>query len=133
MPVIDFYSTKGSPANAKLAAGYLASLDSDTHAPTAPKPAARALATLGRSRNRICHFFCRGETSMSDPAEELRQFQIQEVMTGYWRIVFSNPPINLLNSRTVIELAKLVSRIECAQDLRVVVFASDHPDFFMAR
>jgi enoyl-CoA hydratase/carnithine racemase len=64
---------------------------------------------------------------------ELVQFTIEERAAGYWRIVFSNPPVNLLNSTTVLELAEIVRRIEEAQDLRVVVFASEHPDFFMAR
>src|SRR5437879_8751912 len=65
--------------------------------------------------------------------DELVQFTIEERAPGYWRIVFSNPPINLLNSTTVIELDAIVSRIEAAEDLRVVVFASAHRDFFMAR
>jgi enoyl-CoA hydratase/carnithine racemase len=47
--------------------------------------------------------------------------------------VFSNPPINLLNSTTVLELGEIVGRMEEAEDLRVVVFASAHPDFYMAR
>jgi enoyl-CoA hydratase/carnithine racemase len=70
---------------------------------------------------------------MTDAPTELVQFAITEPADGYWRIVFSNPPINLLNSRTVIEVGEIVRRIEEANDLRVVVFASDHPDFFMAR
>jgi len=48
-------------------------------------------------------------------------------------VVFSNPPINLLNSTTVIEIAEIVRRIEEAQDLRVVAFASENPNFYMAR
>src|SRR5216684_6583896 len=64
---------------------------------------------------------------------EMEQFTIEEPAPGYWRIVFSNPPINLLNSTTVIELDDIVSRIEAANELRVVVFASEHPDFYMAR
>jgi enoyl-CoA hydratase/carnithine racemase len=47
--------------------------------------------------------------------------------------VFSNPPINLLNSTTVVELGAIVNRIEQTEDLRVVLFVSEHPDFFMAR
>src|SRR6266850_1083447 len=72
---------------------------------------------------------------MSTYIEEgpLTQFTIEERAAGYWRIVFSNPPINLLNSTTVLELDDIVSRIEAAEDLRVVVFASAHPDFYMAR
>jgi len=66
-------------------------------------------------------------------AGELVQFTIEEPAPGYWRIVFSNPPINLLNSTTVVELDAIVRRIEEARGLRVVVFASEHPDFYMAR
>lgn len=66
-------------------------------------------------------------------SSDLVQFTIEERTPGYWRIVFSNPPINLLNSTTVLELAEIVRRIEEAEDLGVVVFASEHPDFFMAR
>jgi enoyl-CoA hydratase/carnithine racemase len=62
----------------------------------------------------------------------LTQFSIGEPAPGYWRVVFSNPPINRLNSTTVLELGEIVRHIEEAQDLRVVVFAGDHPDFYMA-
>src|SRR5882762_4720041 len=64
---------------------------------------------------------------------DLVQFTIEERAPGYWRVEFSNPPINLLNSTTVLELAEIVSRLQAAEDLRVVVFASANPDFFMAR
>jgi hypothetical protein len=43
---------------------------------------------------------------MGDPIDwdqdTLTQFSITEPMPGYWKVVFSNPPINLLNSTTVI-------------------------------
>jgi enoyl-CoA hydratase/carnithine racemase len=71
--------------------------------------------------------------TMDSNQNMLTQFSISEPSPGYWRVVFSNPPINLLNSTTVLELGELVRRIEEAQDLRVVVFVSAHPDFYMAR
>src|SRR5256885_10859103 len=64
---------------------------------------------------------------------ELCQFTSEARPPGSGRAVFSNPPINTLNSTTVVELAEIVRRVEEAQDVRVVVFASEHPDFFMAR
>jgi enoyl-CoA hydratase/carnithine racemase len=70
---------------------------------------------------------------MSLGVSTLTQFSIEEPAPGYWKVVFSNPPINLLNSTTVLELGDLVSRIEEAADLRVVVFVSVHPEFYMAR
>jgi enoyl-CoA hydratase/carnithine racemase len=65
--------------------------------------------------------------------DQLSQFTIETPAPGYWRVLFSNPPINLLNSTTVVELGQIVGRVEEAPDLRVVVFASAHPDFYMAR
>jgi len=63
----------------------------------------------------------------------LTQFTVSTPAPGYWRVLFSNPPINLLNSTTVREISELVERIEETPDLKVVVFASEHPDFWMAR
>jgi enoyl-CoA hydratase/carnithine racemase len=70
---------------------------------------------------------------MESGQNPLTQFSISEPSPGYWKVVFSNPPINMLNSTTVLELGEIVRRIEEAQDLRVVVFASEDPDFYMAR
>jgi len=42
----------------------------------------------------------------------LSQFAVTEPTPCYWRVVYSNPPVNLLNSTTVLELAELVERID---------------------
>lgn len=53
---------------------------------------------------------------MGDPSDSdqdpLTQFSVTEPLPGYWRVVFSNPAINLLNSTTVIELGEIVRRID---------------------
>ena len=66
-------------------------------------------------------------------AEPAKQFQVNRLSAAYWRVTFSNPPINLVDPDTVVELQGLVSLIEGAPELRVVVFDSADPDFFMAR
>jgi enoyl-CoA hydratase/carnithine racemase len=63
----------------------------------------------------------------------LSQFTVAEPAPGYWRVLFSNPPLNLLNSTSVVEIAELVKAIESDANLKVVVFGSEHSDFFMAR
>jgi enoyl-CoA hydratase/carnithine racemase len=60
------------------------------------------------------------------------QFAVEEVSPTYWRVTFSNGEINLIDPDTVEQLAELVTRIEQAPDLTVVVFRSANPDFFMA-
>jgi enoyl-CoA hydratase/carnithine racemase len=60
------------------------------------------------------------------------QFRVVEVSPSYWKVTFTNGEINLIDVDTVEQLADLVSRIEQAPDLAVVVFQSSNPDFFMA-
>ena len=52
--------------------------------------------------------------------------------TGYCRVTFDHPPINTITATTVLELAELVSLIEQDPDLKVVVFDSANPDFYLA-
>lgn len=48
-----------------------------------------------------------------------------------WRVIFDNPPINLVTPEMLVELPELIDRIEAADELRVVVFESANPDFFL--
>ncbi|MFD7446802.1 enoyl-CoA hydratase/isomerase family protein [Streptomyces sp. NPDC059909] len=63
---------------------------------------------------------------------DAQQFHVNEVSPSYWKVTFSNGPINLIDVDTIEQLAALVDRIEQAPDLTVVVFQSANPDFFMA-
>jgi enoyl-CoA hydratase/carnithine racemase len=51
---------------------------------------------------------------------------------GYWQVTFSHAPINTITATTVAELAELVGLIEQDPDLKVVVFTSANPNFFLA-
>ena len=42
----------------------------------------------------------------------LTQFTIAEVTPAYWRVIFSNPPINLEDPDTLLELQELVGVME---------------------
>lgn len=48
-----------------------------------------------------------------------------------WRITFDNPPINLMTPEMLVELPELISQIEAASELRVAVFESANPDYFL--
>jgi enoyl-CoA hydratase/carnithine racemase len=61
----------------------------------------------------------------------LTQFTMAEVIPGYWRVTFSNPPINLEDPETILEVQELVGQIEADDALKVVVVDSAHPDFFV--
>ncbi|SCG74849.1 enoyl-CoA hydratase/isomerase family protein [Micromonospora inositola] len=59
-------------------------------------------------------------------------FAIEVRTPGYWRVTFQHPPINTITATTVEELADLVDKIESDPDLKVVVFDSANPDFYLA-
>jgi hypothetical protein len=44
---------------------------------------------------------------MTDKAVDLKLFTIEEPVAGYWRVTYANPPINMLNSTTIVELAEI--------------------------
>ena len=60
------------------------------------------------------------------------QLRVDRRSPGYWRVTFDHPPINTITATTVAELAELVDLIEKDSDLKVVVFDSANPDFFLA-
>jgi enoyl-CoA hydratase/carnithine racemase len=69
---------------------------------------------------------------MDEQTDGAAQFSVKEVTPSYWRVTFANGPVNLLDDRTVEQLAEVVTRIEQAPELTVVVFDSANPDYFMA-
>ena len=46
------------------------------------------------------------------------------------RIVFANPPVNLIVTETVTRLDQIVRDLDHDPDIQVVVFTSGVPDFF---
>lgn len=60
------------------------------------------------------------------------QIELTEPAKGYLRAQFFNPPINLIDPDTIRELAALIDRLENDAEVKVVVFSSKDPDFFLA-
>ena len=59
-------------------------------------------------------------------------FALEVRTPAYWRVTFEHPPINTVTATTVEELANLVDKIETDPDLKVVLFDSANPDFYLA-
>jgi enoyl-CoA hydratase/carnithine racemase len=71
--------------------------------------------------------------STHDPRpESWTHLHLDRRSPAYWRVTFDHPPINTITATTVAELAELVDLIEQEPDLKVVVFDSANPDFFLA-
>jgi enoyl-CoA hydratase/carnithine racemase len=65
---------------------------------------------------------------MPDPS----QFNIDRTYPGRWTITFSSPPINIFAPTTIVELGTLITDLEADPSVKVVVFQSANPDFFVA-
>jgi enoyl-CoA hydratase/carnithine racemase len=59
------------------------------------------------------------------------QIRLTRVTPSYWRVTFHNPPFNLYGPNTMPQLDKVVTAIEKDAQVKVVVFDSDVPDFFL--
>jgi enoyl-CoA hydratase/carnithine racemase len=62
----------------------------------------------------------------------LSQFNIDRTYPGLWTITFSNPPINMFVPTTIVELGALMTDLQADPSVKVVVFQSANPDFFVA-
>jgi len=60
------------------------------------------------------------------------QLKLDRRSPAYWRVTFEHPPINTITATTVVELSELVDLIEQETELKVIVFDSANPDFFLA-
>ncbi len=60
------------------------------------------------------------------------QFIVDRTHPGRWTITFDNPPINMFTPATIDELAALMTDIEGNPSVKVVMFQSTNPDFFIA-
>ncbi|AWW36025.1 MULTISPECIES: enoyl-CoA hydratase/isomerase family protein [Streptomyces] len=55
-----------------------------------------------------------------------------EESPAYWRVLFDNPPLNVVDRAVFEGLQDLLARMDASPDLRVVVFESANPDFYLA-
>ena len=70
-----------------------------------------------------------GERTMS---KDHKRLKIEKTTPGYWKVTLNNPPINLYDPEMFAELRVLMDRIEEDKDIKVVVFDSADPDYFIS-
>jgi enoyl-CoA hydratase/carnithine racemase len=51
---------------------------------------------------------------------------------AYWRVTFDNPPLNLIDPEIIHELQDLIYQFEGDSELKVVVFDSANPEFYIS-
>jgi enoyl-CoA hydratase/carnithine racemase len=66
---------------------------------------------------------------MTEAATSIR---VIEETPAYWRVVFDYPPFNIADATLFQDLQNLLARMDASPSLRVVVFESASPDFYLA-
>jgi enoyl-CoA hydratase/carnithine racemase len=63
---------------------------------------------------------------------QTHQLSIDRSRPGVWTVSINNPPINMFVPTTIVELGALMIDLEADPSVKVVVFQSAIPDFFVA-
>jgi enoyl-CoA hydratase/carnithine racemase len=66
---------------------------------------------------------------MNEAAVHVR---VIEETPAYWRVVFDYPPFNIVDASIFEALQDLLARMNASPSLRVVVFESANPEFYLA-
>jgi len=66
---------------------------------------------------------------MSESAAHVR---VIEETSAYWRVLFENPPFNIVDATIFEGLQELLARMDASPSLCVVVFESANPDFYLS-
>ena len=60
-----------------------------------------------------------------------QEILLERVTPAYWRVTFDHPPFNLFGPETIPQLNSVITQIETDPNVKVVVFQSAVPDFFL--
>src|SRR4051812_40674254 len=66
-----------------------------------------------------------------DAAMARQEITVTHVTPEYWRITFNNPPFNIFGPQTIPQLNDAVTQLETDPRVKVVVFDSAVPGFFL--
>ena len=64
--------------------------------------------------------------------ESASHVRVIEETSAYWRVLFDNPPFNIVDATIFEGLQDLLARMDASPSLRVVVFESANPEFYLA-
>jgi enoyl-CoA hydratase/carnithine racemase len=75
--------------------------------------------------------YAEGAANGSSKSVAKKEVLLTRVTPEYWRITFHNPPFNIFGPESIGQLNEAITAIERDPNLRVVVFDSDVPNFFL--
>jgi len=65
-------------------------------------------------------------------SESTKPVRVIEETSAYWRVLFDYPPFNIMDATIFAGLQDLLARMDSSPGLRVVVFESANPEFYLA-
>src|SRR6204780_167747 len=66
-----------------------------------------------------------------NPQTKTEKIHVTHKSPSYWRVIFDNPPLNLMGPEFVLQFRKIMNEIENDEQVRVVVFESAVEGFFL--
>ena len=63
--------------------------------------------------------------------KEKAQIRLTRTSSGYWRVTFDNPPLNVMGPQFVREMREIIAAVEADEEVKVVVFDSAVDGFFL--
>ena len=65
-------------------------------------------------------------------AESAAPLRVVEETPAYWRVIFDYPPFNVIDANMFQGLQELLARMDVSPNLRVMVFESANPEFYLS-
>jgi enoyl-CoA hydratase/carnithine racemase len=66
-----------------------------------------------------------------NPATKTAPIRLNRLSPAHWRVIFDNPPLNLMGPEFVLQLRDIVTEIESDEQVKVVIFESAVDGFFL--
>src|ERR1700740_3569240 len=79
----------------------------------------------------VCSPLSSGAPKIGIMTETVPHLRIIEETSAYWRVLFDHPPLNIVGVGMFEGLQDLLARMDASPSLRVVVFESANPDFYL--
>src|ERR1700730_18159919 len=84
-----------------------------------------------RSPRRRAHSRSKERETMTK-TESTGPVRVVEETSAYWRVLFDYPPFNIVDASIFEALQDVHSRMDTSPSLRVVVFESANPEFYLS-
>jgi enoyl-CoA hydratase/carnithine racemase len=86
-----------------------------------------------RRRSSVASQFniCSHKEANVEPSTKPAQIRVNRVSVNFWRVIFDNPPLNLMGPEFVLQFRDVITALEDDEQVKVVTFESAVEGFFL--